>query len=225
MKIALISDIHGNFCYLKAVVDELERHSPDRVYCLGDLVGYYDAPDQVIEWCIKNDVACVKGNHEKLLLGDITADPSKDIFYRSKVQRDSLSDAHISYLKNLPDAIDVTISGKRFYFTHSKPGDCVGYAYEVNEIDQDFLRDYDYYCYGHTHIPMIRYHYGTVVVNPGSVGQPRDFSRQPSYALIDLERDSVSLHKLTVDYESYCKSLLEHHFEPKMVDVLQRASK
>ena len=101
----------------------------------------------------------------------------------------------------------------------------MGYAYDVDELEKDFLLDYNYYCYGHTHIPMVRYHYGTVVVNPGSIGQPRDFSRQPSYAIIDLNSESVSLHKLTVDHERYCRSLLDRDFEPKMVQVLQRTAK
>lgn len=225
MKIALISDIHGNFVYLSAVAEAISRHQPDRIFCLGDLVGYYDSPRQVIDWCIENKVTCVKGNHEKFLLGEIAVDPAKAHFYRSQVQSAELNDAQLQYLRALPEAVDITLAGKRFYFTHSKPGDCVSYAYEVTDLDQSFLRDYNFYCFGHTHIPMVRYHYGTAIVNPGSIGQPRDFSRQPSYAMIDLENDVVSIHKLTVDHESYCKSLLERQFEPKMVDVLQRAVK
>lgn len=224
MKIALISDIHGNWRYLEAASEQLQLHKVDLIYCLGDLVGYYDAPDAVIDWCIRNNVICVKGNHEKYLLNEIAPDPQKELYYRTQLHREALTEAHLDYLKNLPDEIEVTHAGKSFYLTHSLPGDCVAYAYDVNQLDRNFLLSYDYYCFGHTHIPMIRYHYGTAVVNPGSIGQPRDFSRKPSYAVIDLDSDSVSLNKMNVDYESYCQSLIDKNFDPKIVEVLKRTN-
>ncbi len=223
MKIALISDIHGNWFYLDSVSTRLAAEKVDLIYCLGDLVGYYDAPDAVIDWCIRNDVICIKGNHEKYLLNELTPDPQKEPFYRTRLHHDALTKAHLEFLKSLPDSIEARHEGRSFYLTHSLPGDCVGYAYDVQQLDRDFLLGYDYYCFGHTHIPMIRYHYGTAVVNPGSIGQPRDFSRQPSYAVIDLETDTLSLRKMKVDYQSYCQALLEKKFDPKMVEVLQRA--
>lgn len=223
MKIALISDIHGNWFYLQSVVQQLETDQVDLVYCLGDLVGYYDAPEAVVDWCMRNNIACVKGNHEKYLLNELTFDPQKEQYYRIQIHQAALNETHLSYLRNLPDSIEVTHEGRSFYLTHSKPADCESYAFDVDQLDRASLLSYDYYCFGHTHIPMIRYHYGTAVVNPGSIGQPRDFSRQPSYAVIDLSAETVSLKKLKVDYQSYCETLLEKRFDPKVVAVLQRA--
>lgn len=225
MKVALISDIHSNLFYLDAVDRELKKHKPDVVYCLGDIVGYYDAPGACIDWCISNNVRCIKGNHEKYLLNEIPPDPAKEPLYRSSLQRDSLTAEQLSFLTNLPDERIVSHGDRSFYLTHSLPGDCLNYVYDVNVLDKNFLQDYNYYCYGHTHIPMVRYHYGTAVVNPGSIGQPRDFSQQPSYAIVDLESDSVSLHKLKVDHQAYCRFLIDQAFEPNMVAVLSRTTK
>lgn len=225
MRIALVSDIHGNRFYLDSVGAQLKARKVDVIYCLGDLVGYYDAPGEVIDWCLDNGVICIKGNHEKYLLNEITPDPQKLPLYRTELQRQDLSDKQIRFLESLPDEIEATHAGKSFYLTHSLPGNCIDYLFDVATLDKDFLLKFDYYCFGHTHIPMIRYHFGTAVINPGSVGQPRDYSRQPSYAILDLESNEVSLHKLTVDYKTYCKSLSDKNFDPKMIAVLTRTTR
>src|SRR5262245_53673954 len=136
MRIALVSDIHGNRFYLDSVGEQLKAQKVDIIYCLGDLVGYYDAPGDVIDWCIENGVNCVKGNHEKYLLNEITPDPQKLPLYRTDLQRQALSEKHLQFLRSLPDEIEATHAGKTFYLTHSLPGNCTTYLFDIQQLDK-----------------------------------------------------------------------------------------
>ena len=67
MNIAFISDIHGNFSALSAVLKKVKKLKIKKIYCLGDIVNYYYEPDKCIDLLQKNNVTCIKGNHEKIL--------------------------------------------------------------------------------------------------------------------------------------------------------------
>ena len=75
--------------------------------------------------------------------------------------------------------------------THSMPSDTETYLNSQSTWSR-ISKDFDYYLYGHTHRCNVQYHYGTCLLNPGSVGQPRDYNASPSYAVIDLSREIIS---------------------------------
>src|SRR5208337_1777900 len=181
MRIAFISDIHSNAFYLKRVIKAIEREKAGQIYCLGDLVGYYDDPNGVIDILAKHDIKSVCGNHEKYVLGRLQYGKDKERFYRVEKHRSILKQKSLEYLFKLPDHIKVSINGKKLYMTHSKPNDCVSYVREPNDIGEEVYSMYDYYCFGHSHLPVVRYDKGCCILNPGSVGQPRDYTRQPSF--------------------------------------------
>ena len=66
MKLAFISDIHGNFDALKAVMLDIKKNKAEKIFCLGDIINYYYEPHKCIDLLIKNNVKCVKGNHENI---------------------------------------------------------------------------------------------------------------------------------------------------------------
>ena len=222
MKIALISDLHANNDYLQAVSLSLKSHNPDFLYCLGDLVDYYDAPDRVIDWCIAHQAITLKGNHDKFILGELEPDPANLRFYRLEEQRNVLQSHHYEFLRALPDYIEVSHEGFHFYMTHSLPGDCTSYLRDPAQLDRGFLRNYDFYCFGHTHIPLIQACYGTTLINPGSIGQPRDYTTQPSFAIVDLAQGITSLHRVAVDVEGFCRRMAKEGVDEKMRNILRR---
>lgn len=222
MTIALISDIHANFFYFQVILKELEQYNPSQIFCLGDMVGYYDQPNEVIDLIKEKNITCIKGNHEKYLLNELAYDHSKENIYRIKTQRESLTQDNYTFLKNLPNDIIIELYGKQFYMTHSLPNDCITYLHDLKKIDRKALAKYDYYCFGHTHVPIISYQYGTYILNPGSVGQPRDYSQKPSFIILDLEKDEVTLKKISVPYLAYSQLLETNNFDNALISILER---
>ena len=222
MKIALISDIHSNLFYLEEAIKQIEKEQVDNIYCLGDLVGYYDNPNKVIDLIREKNIICIKGNHEKYLLGKLKYNVNNENIYRIKVHRDIVTDVNLKYLSNLEEELKFKINNKQLYMTHSLPNDCMRYLYNVKNLNKEFTSKYDYYFFGHTHIPMITYQYGTCIVNPGSIGQPRDHTKKPSFAIVNLGKDSVTLNKVTVDIKTYCKGLNHRGYDESLIEILKR---
>lgn len=223
MKIALISDIHANYFFLKELLDFVKEEKVEAIYCLGDLVGYYDQPNEVIELIREQSIYCIKGNHDKYLLGELTYDDdNREALYRTRSQKKILAEDNFNFLKNLSDELILKVNDKKIYMTHSFPGNCEKYLYQLNQLDRALSSKYDYYFYGHTHIPMISYYYGTCVVNPGSVGQPRDHTQKPSYAIIDFLEDRVELKKIQIDLAYYSAHLKKLDFDEKVISILER---
>ena len=222
MNIGVISDIHSNLFYFKEVLQDINNKNLDAIYCLGDLVGYYDRPNEVIDLLRENQIICIKGNHDKYFINELSFDKDRDVFYRIGKQRQQVSQDNTDYLKSLPDCLDVEILDKRFFMTHSMPSDTETYLNDANQLDREFLKDFDYYLYGHTHRCNVQYHYGTCLLNPGSVGQPRDYNASPSYAVIDLSREIISTHRVPVDTEAYITKIGELNLDERVVNNLRR---
>jgi putative phosphoesterase len=223
MKIAVISDIHANNYYLNETLRLVAGEKVDDIYCLGDVIGYYDCPNEVIETCIEWNIKSVKGNHEKFALSYLEYDPVKEVAYRLKLQMESLTSRNYEYVINLPESLELAINGKTLFMTHSLPESCTDYIYDIRQLDPKFLSRYDYYCFGHTHKPLINYHYGTCVLNPGSVGQPRDYSKKPSFLVLDLAEETTKLVKVEIDDEPYTKSLEWMGYSSNVVEMLRRS--
>jgi len=222
MKIVLISDIHANIYYFSRVLEKVIGEKADRIICLGDLIGYYDEPNKVIELCKFHEIECIKGNHEKYLLNEHKYNISREKLYRIKQHKQALTPENSKFLKDLPEDIVVQYKNILLYCTHAIPKDTTEYSYSPNELSRKYTKNYHYYCSGHTHIPYIQYSYGACIVNPGSIGQPRDYSTKPSYVVIDLKNDTVSLLKVKVDIKPYLEYLKTQGFDDALINILQR---
>ena len=222
MIIALISDIHANYFYFEKVLAEIQHDKVDKIICLGDLIGYYDKPNEVIDLCKENSIECIQGNHEEYILGAIEYNRDKEYLYRIGKHKKILSDENKRFLKDLPKEITINYENLSIYCTHSLPGNCIKYLYNPNELKDEYILEYDYYCSGHTHIPYIQYKFGTCMINPGSIGQPRDYTVMPSYALIDLVNKEVKIKKLEVDVDVYIENLKKRDIPKELIDILKR---
>ena len=146
MKIVFISDIHSNFEYLTTVLEKIDKLSVDKIYCLGDLINYYDKPNEVIDLIRKKQIQCIKGNHDKYLLSELPYKQERGLYYGIQRHLEIIRPDNIDYLKSLPDDLVVEHKSYLFYLTHSLPGNCETYLTELDQLDREFINKYDFYC-------------------------------------------------------------------------------
>lgn len=233
MKLALMGDIHGNDLALQAVLEAAAAAKVDRLLVTGDLVGYYFAPLRVLELLSGWKCDVVRGNHEEMLSkarSDENYLATVEMRYGSGVQvaLEQLSSTQLDSLCSLPHPLELDIDGSRILLSHGAPWNLNQYIYP--DADQEMLarylpQNYNLVVMGHTHYPMLRHVGSTVVVNPGSVGQPRDWKPGACWALFDTKDHSVELRRESYDFSSLLRECQLRHPElPYLADVLERKS-
>jgi len=206
MKIAIISDIHSNLQALEAVLGNISDQHVDKIISLGDLIGYGGQPNEVVDLIKGMGIQSVKGNHEQAL---------NDKYYRSlftdfgqyslDLTKKLLSADNLDYLEKLPH----NLIFNEFLFVHgSPPADMRKYFWKLSQMHMIsiFNSFKNKICFvGHTHVPSIaefngrkavqtefegemklskKYRY---IINPGSVGQPRNSNSDSSYMIFNTE--------------------------------------
>ena len=189
MKILVVSDIHGNLPALMAIN---EPH--DVCICLGDLVDYGPQPVECVRWAMENADYCVRGNHDHGAAQESFPTGRTGFRYLTGVTRPTtcelLPDDCRTYLARLPLTLALTLGGKRYFIAHASPRDPMDeYGYADAEYWKARLDsiEADYLLVGHTHQPYVIQADQTTVVNPGSVGLPRDGDPRGGYAIITPE--------------------------------------
>jgi putative phosphoesterase len=187
MKIVIIADLHGNYEALRSMPESF-----DELWVLGDLVNYGPDPGPVIEFVKANSTIVVRGNHDHSIGYDV--DPRCTVRYQKMAEMtrrytDSvLNKEQKQYLRQLPLKLDVKRQDTSFYLCHAKPSDPLyGYCPEQSDewVDElDHIKG-DVLLVGHTHTPFIRRISNRVVLNPGSLGQPKTGNPDACYAVWD----------------------------------------
>lgn len=191
MRALVISDIHGNAAALEAVAAEPR----DLVICLGDIVGYGPEPAWCVDWVREHAQLVVQGNHDRAAGEGI--DPKCSARFRKLAEAASaFADRQLSpeardYLAHLPSRADLSLDDVELLFMHATPSDPhyrylgpdpAEWAHEIATVRADVV------VVGHTHLPFSIPVAGRRVVNPGSVGQPKDGDPRAAYAVIDGSR-------------------------------------
>jgi putative phosphoesterase len=192
MKLGMVSDAHGSIGGFEAAWQALVTANADRCIYLGDAVGYI--PDiSVARRIIELDLPWVTGNHEMMLLeGNYPSD--REATYRLAEVRQKFVATELTLIRNLPRRLDVEIDGSRCLFVHGSPRDpTFGYVYPDSDLATVGGADFDAVFMGHTHRPFVREHEGTIFVNVGSCGLPRDGSGQGTACIFDTATRQVQL--------------------------------
>ncbi len=219
MKLAVISDIHGNLEAFERVLEDMDTQAPDLVYCLGDSVGYGPEPEAVTELVRARNIPQVCGNHELAMVRSaerIWFNPTaREALERS---RKLVSRRSLKYMKTLPLFLDEW----GCYFVHGFPPDSPRtYLFERgdDELPETFTFLRGRICFvGHTHeLGLVESHAGGIrrtlltegvsilrvgngyIVNVGSVGQPRDGDNRAKYVLYDTERRLLQVRCVPYD--------------------------
>jgi putative phosphoesterase len=209
MRILLVADIHGNWPALQAID---EPH--DLCLCLGDLVDYGLEPAPCIDWVRQHAHHTVRGNHDHGVAQNVTVSGRNGFKYLTgitrNISRNRLSADDIRFLSRLPVSRMLTVEGACFLLVHATPRDPLD---EYGAPDVDFWTrrlqnvDADIICVGHTHQPYVLPVGEKLVINPGSVGQPRDGDPRASYAI--LEDFQVQLKRVEYPVEATVRTVEE----------------
>lgn len=190
MKIGLISDIHGNFQALKAVLMELDRLGITNVFCLGDVVGYYCQVNECCEELRNRNIPCLMGNHDWYMAGGGFCPRSKSVNDCLAYQREVITQQNLAWIKSFPVFREV----EGIKMVHA------GWADPIDEY-LDPTEEYfsrvtgSLFASGHTHVQSLHSWQAKTYCNPGSVGQPRDNDPRAAFAVFD---DGFKLYR--VDY-------------------------
>lgn len=201
MRVLVIADIHGNLEALESIDQPF-----DLCICLGDIVDYGPQPLACLDWVRKHAAYVVRGNHDHGVAQRIL--PGRDSGYRylTSVTRplcwEQLAEPDRQYLARLPLTQYLRIDGKVLLMVHATPRDPLdeylfadeaSWKRRLDQIEADIV------CVGHTHHPFELHIGNTTVLNPGSVGQPRDGDPRASFAII--ENGQISLHRSAYNIE------------------------
>ena len=216
MKIALISDIHGNYDALKEVFKEIDKLKIKEVYCLGDIVNYYYEPDKCINLLIKKKVKCIKGNHEKIFLKSLKNKTLRNFFasrYGNSIHinHEKIKKKHLNFIKSLPNRINVRIGNKKTIITHGAPWKIDFYFYKNTQakwIKKIKKYNKEIFILGHTHYPMsLKLDNKRKIINPGSIGQPRNKSKKACWAIINDQNMKVQFKETKYPLKNLFRSI------------------
>lgn len=179
MKIAILSDIHGNISALKQVIKIIDKESIDIIFSLGDQLGYYYHAEEVYQLLRDRSAHLIKGNHENIYLAYLK---DKEMFldqvYGKSFEKyaQSFPKELNDYISNLPISNQITIDNISFCLYHGSSLNPDEYIYPTTEKKQFFQfrkNSSKVILLGHTHYPMIYQMNSSLIINPGSVGQSR----------------------------------------------------
>lgn len=238
---AIITDIHSNLAALRAVLDAVADRGVAAILCLGDLVGYGPSPHEVVKELEQLPIRCICGNHDRYALGqqsdEVRAATAEAIDYT----RQHLTPADENFLRGLPDTM---MFEDRILLVHGSPRSRDEYivAAEVAVANyKHFRAEYagiDLCFFGHTHVPMLIGD-GRVVrqvtpgepvalkrrtpylINPGSVGQPRDGNPDAAFGILDLDESTMTFHRVAYDVEDTHRRILEAGLQRHLGDRLR----
>jgi len=239
MKIAIISDIHANFEALKAVLAEIKKKSVDEIWCLGDVVDYGPSPNECCQLIKEKAKYCVAGNHDYGVLEKV------DLSWFGSTSLDSmaitrriLSQESRDFLNHLKTKKELSQS----FLVHASVKDCLfEYLLEPSQAEENFKNfSQAIGFFGHTHLPYCFEKEGELIkersprlekkiklkkgnrylINPGSVGQPRDGDWRPSFGLFDTQNLSFEWERVEYNFQETQKKMRELNLPESLINRL-----
>ncbi len=216
MRVAVISDIHANLPALEATAEAIDAEAPNQIWCLGDLVGYGPHPNECCAWAQEQAAVCLSGNHDLGVIGVLPLDDfAGDAAAAARWAQSVLAPGGREYLAGLSSKAVVRAVG----LYHGSPRDPVWEYILSWEAARDAIHDSgtDVTLVGHSHVPLAipqrdgpeggHAPAGTEIdlagtrwlLNPGSIGQPRDGDPRAAWLLLDLERRRASFRRTPYD--------------------------
>lgn len=220
MKILILSDIHGNLHALECTL----KHTPhDIVICCGDLAVGFPFAEQCIGVFRRIGARVCMGNHDFIIAHDQKASQqlhnnyahlAAELDRSTDLTRERIGENSKAYLKNLPREQHFEVEGITFYMNHTFPGLSLNHYIPPYTSEQEMLDYYegiqaDILITGHTHIPYVKKIGHQLLINPGSVGEPRDGDPRACFAVFDTSTGQVQLSRLVYDASETLRALSE----------------
>ncbi len=238
MKIAFISDVHGNAVALEAVLEDIKKKNIEKICFLGDLCYRGPEPKKSLDLVRSLQADVIKGNADEWVVRGVNQGevPDRALELMNK-ERDwivsKLEPSDIDYLKNLPTDMSIEEQGVMIHAFHATPTnlfEVVNSNSEDNVLIEKLMtkNDSQIYIYAHIHKPYIRYINGKVILNIGSVGLPFDGVAKSSYGIITIEENgfSTSIERVHYDIEKVVEQYNDSEYPnaEMMIQVLKKAS-
>jgi len=242
MRYLIFSDIHGNLEAFDVLLRFAAKRKIDHYVCLGDLVGYGASPNEIIQKIRKlKPLSVIRGNHDKAVSGQDSIEAFNPIAASAiRWTQKIVTKANAEFLHKLhkgPQTVDGI-----FTICHGAPFDEDYYVFGEFDADEAFAYlTLPLGFFGHTHFPFVyvrrkeslsgAYMDGnggeiklekgvSYLINPGSIGQPRDRNPQAAFAVYDSERQIVKFHRLGYDIASAQKKIHRAELPPALADRL-----
>lgn len=228
MLLGLLSDVHSNLHALEAVLDDVDDVGPDGLVFLGDVVGYNAFPQACVEQIQTRCQAAVLGNHDKAVLhgGETWFNPAA----RAGVEhsRRELAKEAMAYLSELPLQDEVA----SVHLVHGSPRAPVT-EYVFPDTHPEALEDIVRHpsvgearavAMGHTHVPFVRELEDLLVVNVGSVGQPRDGDPRACWCAIDTDEMAAEHRRVSYDIDAAAEAIREAGLPHSLAERLYRGN-
>jgi putative phosphoesterase len=221
LKIAVFSDVHGNYINLLSFYESASKLNIDKYICLGDLCNYYPDNLKVIDLIKEKNTLCLIGNHDELYISGKELSEEKKIAYNFD-EKLLQSEKHILYLKSLPSKYELTTKNASILFCHASPDDLL-YSYIYPDSDLSIYDNikYNIVFIGHTHRQFIRTYKNKIFCNVGSIGLPRDNGLLLGFAIFDTETLNITLYRKKIDIEAI-KSKYNNFTTPDVIEMLNR---
>lgn len=219
MRILILADIHANWAALSAI-----REPFDACFVLGDLVEYGVQPVECVEWVRQHATAVIRGNHDHSVAQRVPPPIGSGLRGLAGATRQQhwklLSASHLKFLSRLPVSQTLELDGRRFHLVHATPRDPMD-EYLTHDSSAWKARlagiGADFVCVGHTHLQFHMDLDPTQLVNPGSVGQPRDGDPRAAYAIIEDGR--VELKRVEYDIDAAVQALQDSGLPDELVEL------
>lgn len=216
---------------MEAVLDDVRRCAIDRLLIAGDFVGYYHRADEVFAFLSSWVWDGVQGNHDAMFAARRAGADDHDGYrkrYGHAIDRalETLAPDYSMLLVALPVTKELHLEGRRVLLCHGAPWQQDAYVYPTAP-PETFARiaalQHDVVVLGHTHYPMVRREGSTLIVNPGSVGQPRDIGALASWAILDLTTCTATIRRVRFDPSATIADAQAHDPElPYLTEILTR---
>ncbi|MBI4614835.1 MAG: metallophosphoesterase family protein [Planctomycetes bacterium] len=243
MRFGILSDIHANYAALGVVLGEIDELGVDEIVCLGDVIGYYAEPRECLEVIMQRKIPAIRGNHERMVIGEINPDTKEGAVHVIEYTRAQLRNEHYTFIEQ--EMTNKREHGEHFLMVHGSPRHKDEYLLSMQAfIDNLKLLEqkwpqYKVCFHGHTHMPSViapghfiqRIHEDMVVplqegkhylINPGSVGQPRDGCNRASFAIYDEGEASVYFYRREYDMDWTRQKAREAGFPDRVISRLEQ---
>ena len=234
---AVFSDVHGNLPALDAVLEDMKAQEVTDYFCLGDIVGYGAEPGECLEKVRALKCPVLKGNHDAAVTGESIMPLHSAAQQAVEYTKKQLSTEQKEYLRGLP----LVHCGKRFHAVHASFHEPPDWYYVMDVVDAAMC----FYCErapllfcGHTHVPAVwesknicRYlrpknpftleKGSRYLVNPGSVGQPRDGDPRASYLIYESASNRLFFRRVEYDIDRAQRTILEAGLPERLAERLE----
>jgi predicted phosphodiesterase len=231
VKFLVLSDLHANWWALESVLSHAKGEY-DQVLCCGDIVGYNPRPREVLEWTRRNCAAVIRGNHDKVVAGLESLDWFNEVAQAAAVWTTSqLAPDELSYIHGLPKG---PVMVESFQLCHGSPLDEDEYIVNGRDAGSSLRQSaVPVTFFGHTHVQGGFFLHGgqlgmlpsvekgetervfelrpdhSYLINPGSVGQPRDSDPRAGYAIYDSEARTVAYRRTEYPIDEVAREIRE----------------